>query len=108
MTTAHNIPAADPSMILLAFFYVKRNRETLELIVQREVAENMVIHSNEWPAYSNLNNLNYHHLTVNNQQHHVDPKAGANIQIMERSWLDLKGCILKKETTFQLHLDYFS
>jgi len=55
-----------------------------------------VIHSDEWPAYSNLNAMGYQHFTVNHQQHYVDPAAGAHTQAIERSWLDAKAMILKR------------
>lgn len=96
------------------YFYVqRRNRETLEHIIQREVEENSVIDFDDWPTYSDLNRLNYRHLTVNHQRHYVDPNTGANTQAIERSYLDSKlSHILKKikrvnETTFQSHLDYY-
>ena len=79
------------------YFYVeKRDKDTLIPIIQREVEENSVIHSDEWRAY-----LNY-----------VDPVTGAHTQAIERSWLDSKIRILKKmrgvtPQTFQSHLDYF-
>ena len=90
----------------------KRDRETLIPIIQREVVENSVIHSDEWRAYSNLNDFNYIHQTVNHQENYVNPVTGAHTQAIERSWLDSKIRILKKmrgvtPQTFQSHLDYF-
>ena len=38
---------------------------TLILIIERECKKDSVIHSDVWPAYSNLNAIGYHHLTVN-------------------------------------------
>ncbi|XP_064117836.1 uncharacterized protein LOC135223295 [Macrobrachium nipponense] len=79
------------------YFYVqRRDRETLQQIIQREVAEDSIIHSDEWPAYSNLNHLNFRHFTGNHQQNYVDPNTGAHTQATERSWLDAKVRILKK------------
>lgn len=95
------------------YFYIqKRDKETLIPIIQREVEDNSVIHSDEWHAYSYFNNLNYIHQTVNHQTNYVDPVTGAHIQAIERSWLDSKIRILKKmrgvtPQTFQSHLDYF-
>jgi len=37
-----------------------------------------VIHSDEWPPYSNQNTLAHQHSTVNRQQHYVDPAIGAH------------------------------
>ena len=67
-----------------------------EAIIQKEIAENSIIHSDEWSAYSNLNRLNYHHLTVNHQRHYVDSNIWTNTEAIERSWLDSKDPILKK------------
>lgn len=95
------------------YFYVqRRDRETLQPIIQREVAEGSVIHSDEWPAYSYLSQLNFRHFSLNHQQYYVNPNTGANTQGIKRSWLDAKIRILKKmrgcnQRTFQSHLDYF-
>ena len=78
------------------FYVLRRDRATLIPLIQREVAQGSVIHSDEWPAYSNLNQLNYRHSTVNHQQNYVDPDTGAHTQAIERSWLDAKIRILKK------------
>ena len=94
------------------YFYVeKRDRDTLIPIIQREVEENSVIHSDEWRSYSDLIHLNYNHQTVNHQVNYVDPATGAHTQAIERSWLDSKIRILQKmrgvpANTFQSHLDY--
>lgn len=94
------------------FFVEKRNKATLIPIIQREVEEHSVIHSDEWRAYSDLIHMNYIHQTVNHQVNYVDPTTGAHTQGIERSWLDSKIRILKKmrgvtANTFQSHLDYF-
>lgn len=93
------------------FFVERRDRDTLQPIIQREVAEGSVIHSDEWLAYANLNQLNYNHLTVNHKQNYVDPNTQANTQSIERSWLDAKIRMMKKmrrthSTTFQSQLDF--
>ena len=73
------------------YFYVeKRDKNTLILIIQREVEENSVIHSDEWSSYSDLIHLNYIHQTVYHQVNYVDPATGAHTQVIERSWLDSK------------------
>ena len=54
------------------YFYVqRRDRATLQPIIQSEVAEGSIMHSDEWPAYGNLNQLNFRHFTVNHQQCYV-------------------------------------
>ena len=66
----------------------------------------LVIYSDEWPPYSDLNRSNYHHLTVNYQRHYIDSSTGTNTQTIEWFWQDTKVRILTKmngikESTFQ-------
>jgi hypothetical protein len=78
------------------YFYVQhRDRNTLIPIIKRECETGSVIHSDEWPAYGNLNVIGYSHLTVNHQRNYVDPVTGINTQAIERPWLDVKIGILK-------------
>ena len=93
------------------FHVVRRDRNTLLPIIQRECAPGSVIHSDEWPAYATLNTLGFDHYNVNHQQAYVNQVTGAHTQAIERSWLDSKIRILKKmrgvpATTFRSHLDY--
>ena len=78
------------------FWVEQRDRNTLIPIIERECPDSSVIHSYEWPAYSNLNAMGYQHSAVNHQQHYVDPATEAHTQAIERSWLDAKTIILKK------------
>ena len=91
------------------YFYVqKRDKDTLIPIILREVEENSVIHSDEWPSYSNLINLNYNHQTVNHQVNYVDPATGAHTQEIERfQKSNTKKIESVPANTFQSHLDYF-
>ncbi|XP_076031863.1 uncharacterized protein LOC143019764 [Oratosquilla oratoria] len=97
----------------VCYFYVmRRERATLIPIIERECQVGSVIHSDEWPAYLILNNIGYHHKTVNHQENYVNPISGAHTQGIERSWLDAKIDILKKKRgvpvhLFQSHLDYY-
>ena len=70
------------------------------------------IHSDEWAAYRRLSDLGYNHSTVNHQLNFVDPESGAHTQSIERSWLDAKILILRRQRgvsrhLFQSHLDYY-
>ncbi|XP_076031782.1 uncharacterized protein LOC143019698 [Oratosquilla oratoria] len=95
------------------YFYVeKRNAETLIPIIQREVEVGSVIHSDEWAAYRQLQQVGFHHATVNHQHHYVDSATGVHTQKIERSWLESKIDILKKKRGvpfhhFQGHLDEY-
>ena len=61
------------------YCYVKkRNAETLIPIIQREVEVGSVIHSDEWAAYRQLQQVGFQHATVNHQHHYVDPATGVH------------------------------
>jgi hypothetical protein len=61
------------------YFYVqRRDRNTLIPIIQRECETGSVIHSDEWPAYEDLNAIGYSHSSVNHQENYVDPVTGGN------------------------------
>ena len=95
------------------FFHVqRRNRATLEPIILRECALGSTIHSDEWSAYSNLNQIGYNHSTVNHQHFFIDPNTNANTQSLERTWLDAKAKIERRMrgvplANLQSHLDHF-
>ena len=76
---------------------MRRDRATLIPIIERECKVGSVIHSDEWPAYLILNDIGYHHKTVNHQKNYVNPISGAHTQGIERSWLDARIYILKKK-----------
>ncbi|KAB0794474.1 hypothetical protein PPYR_11313 [Photinus pyralis] len=95
------------------FVVQRRDQATLLAIIQREVEMGSVIHSDEWPAYRQLQALGYQHSTVNHQQNYIDPDSGANTQLVERRWLDAKVHIMKKMRSVPLnqlqgHLDYMA
>jgi len=90
----------------------RRDRNILILIIERECAHGSVIHSDEWPPYSNLNAIGCQHSTVNHQQHYADPATGAHTQAIERSWLHVKTIMPKRmwgvgRQLFHSHLDHF-
>ena len=95
------------------YFYVeRRNRATLNPIIEANCAPGSVIHSDEWAAYRNLSDIGYVHETVNHQLNYRDPDTGAHTQAIERSWLDAKTRIMKRmrgvpDYHLQGHLDHF-
>lgn len=94
------------------FWVAKRDAATLIPIIQANVAPGSVIHSDEWAAYRSLSQLGYIHETVNHQHNFVDPATGAHTQLIERSWLDAKMKILRRQRGvpgqhLQSHLDYY-
>jgi hypothetical protein len=97
----------------LRYFIVqKRDRATLQPIIERECAAGSEIHSDEWAAYRQLGAAGFVHKTVNHQEEYVNGETGAHTQAIERSWLDAKTKIMKnmRGTTTELlqgHLDEF-
>ena len=94
------------------FWVAKRDAATLIPIIQANVAPGSVIHSDEWAAYRSLSQLGYIHETVNHQHNFVDPATGAHTQLIERSWLDAKMKLLRRQRGvpgqhLQSHLDYY-
>ena len=50
----------------------------------------LYIHSDEWPAYNQLNAAGFVHTTVNHQCNYVHLNTGVHTQNIERVWLDAK------------------
>lgn len=94
------------------FVVARRDKATLIPIIKRECQAGSTIHSDEWPAYHCLTNEGFDHETVNHQENYVDPGTGAHTQAIERSWLDAKIKIMRKQRgvplhMLQSHLDYY-
>uniref|UniRef100_A0A0L8GV50 Uncharacterized protein n=1 Tax=Octopus bimaculoides TaxID=37653 RepID=A0A0L8GV50_OCTBM len=61
------------------YFCVERcDGNSLNLIIERDCEKGSLIHSDEWPAYNNLNAIGYHR-----QRHYADPVTGAHTQAIE-------------------------
>lgn len=69
-----------------------RSREVLRRIILENVELGTTICTDEWAGYINLEEIGYHHLTVNHSRYFVDPDTGANTQRIENSW-----CVFKKK-----------
>ena len=70
----------------------RRDRRTLEDIIQRHVAPGSVIHTDGWRAYQGLEQLpgmNYTHEVVNHNENFVAP-SGAHTQRIESQWRALR------------------
>ena len=59
-------------------------------IIQQIVIPGSIIHSDGWAAYNQLNNLGFHHLVVNHNEHFVDPVSGACTNHVESFWRRMK------------------
>ncbi|KAE9539976.1 hypothetical protein AGLY_005228 [Aphis glycines] len=72
------------------FIVEKRDKATLLPIIKNEVELGSIIHSDEYRAYSSLNNEGYMHSTVNHQKWFIDPDTNANNQTIECVWKIVK------------------
>ena len=67
-----------------------RSSDTLVPIIQAMVKPGTTIMTDEWRAYTALNDHGFQHLTVNHSIHFVHPETGANTQRMENVWAQAK------------------
>lgn len=73
----------------------RRDAATLLPIIQRCVAPGTTIWSDQWAAYSGLQNLGYFHQTVNHSIHFVDPITGCHTNNVEAFWGRIKKRVRK-------------
>ncbi|RUS82738.1 hypothetical protein EGW08_009518 [Elysia chlorotica] len=64
----------------------QRDAATLLPILQQYVLPGTTVVSDLWGAYNTINNLGYHHLTVNHSLHFVDPATHATTNHVESMW----------------------
>lgn len=84
-----------------AFALVVPDRAAPTLIneITNYIAAGSIIHSDSWPAYSQIDKIegkNYTHFWVNHSKNFVNPENGSHTQHVERMWRDLK---FKKTTS---------
>ena len=75
------------------FFEVsqKRNKATLNKIVQENVLRGSSVYTDEWAGYNDLNSLGYIHKTVCHKTHFLNPQdATINTQMIESTWRWMK------------------
>ena len=73
------------------FFRVKNQKlDTLVPIIEKYVSKPSWIYTDELKSYKCLNDLGYHHKTVNHSQNYVNPISKAHTQGIERAWIDAK------------------
>ncbi len=64
-----------------------RDTQTLLPIIQAHTLPGSVIHSDQWAAYSHINQLpGLSHHTVNHSRNFVDPVSGVHTQAIESYW----------------------
>lgn len=72
-----------------------RSAATLEAIILRHVKRGSIINTDCWPAYEGLGQLNYGHLHVNHRLYHINRVNRCHIQVLERSWRELRRLVPK-------------
>ena len=68
----------------------KRDAKTLLPFITKWIAKGSIIHSNCWRAYSELENMGYHHATVNNSKQFINPETAACTNSIESDWRHAK------------------
>ena len=88
----------------------RRDRATLNPILQRVLLPGSEVHSDDWAAYRNLPlhvpNVSVHRIVVH-QNHFVDPLTGIHTQEVESAWSQLKYHIKRERGIRQLDLQDF-
>ena len=71
-----------------------RSAATLLPLIEQFIVPGTMIHSDQWAAYNNIQNINvnppYHHLTVNHTENFVAPATGATTNHVECMWKNCK------------------
>ena len=67
-----------------------RSWNELFLIIDRFVIKGSIVHSDEFPSYSNLKQSGYIHKTVNHSENWVNPLDGTHTNNIENFWSHLK------------------
>lgn len=82
-------------------FVTKRDAATLLPIIERVIAPESIIISDEWAAYRNIPNLpnNYRHQTVNHSKNFVNPATGAHTNNVENYWKRAKSIFKRMNGT---------
>ena len=86
-----------------------RKSVTLLPLIQKNIEDESIIHSDSWPAYDGIDSLpgDYTHLTVNHSKNFVDPKTGSHIQTIERMWRELKLIKHRYQGLIREDIDYY-
>ncbi|KAE9531538.1 hypothetical protein AGLY_010744 [Aphis glycines] len=77
------------------FVVEKRDKQTLQEIIKREVILGSIIHSNGWPVYNGIAQHGYTHNTVNHCKNFVDSLTQAHTQQIEHLWRPLHLKVVK-------------
>ena len=70
-----------------------RNSETLKEIIQRNVHQGSIIHTDMWRGYSCIEQLGMEHKVVNHSKNFKDPISGVHTNTIEGTWSGLKRSI---------------
>ena len=76
----------------------RRDAATLMPIIHQYIAPGSTVYSDEWRAYSRLQQAGFTHQTVNHSLHFVDPTTGAHTQSVESMWAACKRMMREEKT----------
>ena len=68
----------------------KRDAQILLPIITKWIAKGSIIHNAFWKVYSQLNNMGYHHVTVNHSEEFVNPKSTKSTKSIKTDWRHAK------------------
>jgi transposase-like protein len=84
-----------PNQELRMFVVQKRDAKTLIPLIKKHIKEQSEIVSDQWSAYSKLNQHNFVHHTVNHSENFVNPTTGKHTQLIECLWGHAKTKIMR-------------
>lgn len=78
---------------LFAELVENRSSETLKDIIQRNVMQGSIIHTDMWRGYACIDELEMQHFQVNHSKNFKDPVSGIHTNTIEGTWSGLKRSI---------------
>ena len=95
-----------PARKCFACIVERRDRETLQPLINKFIAPGSIIMSDEWRAYNQIEDQegkNYKHETVNHSETYVNPDTGCCTNTIEDTWNGMKTSIpVRKRNKKQL------
>ena len=73
----------------------KRDEPTLTALIRKHVKPGTTLITDGWKAYCNIADYGYEHYDVIHDENFIDPKTGANTQIVESTWRAMNRRLLR-------------